>query len=396
MNINEKKYSFSVIGCGYVGISLAILLSQRYEVKVYDRDNKKLKNLENNIYPISDSLIEEFTHENNIIFKTANSEDDAYSCTDYVIISVPTNYDEKTSNFDTSIVDQCIALAVSKSEESTIIIKSTVPVGFTNEMKKKYKTDRIIFSPEFLREGNALYDNLYPSRIILGGENNRTEIFGGILLNLSLKKDVDMYFMNSTEAEAVKLFSNTYLAMRVSFFNELDTYALSKSLNVKKIIDGVCADKRINNHYNNPSFGYGGYCLPKDTKQLLANYSSVPQKLIEAIVNSNSTRKDFISETIIDMSPKVVGIYRLVMKVNSDNIRFSSIQGVIKRIKAKGIKVIIYEPSMSEDNFFNSTVIKNFEKFIADSDLIIANRLDDKIKKFNKKIFTRDIFGSDQ
>lgn len=385
----------AVAGTGYVGLSLATLLSQNNEVVALDVIPEKVEKINNRISPIQDEYIEKYFKENELNLRATLDYKDAFEGAKFIIISTPTNYDEKLNFFDTSSVEDIIKKVISMGIDTTMVVKSTIPVGFIENMKKKYSIDNIMFSPEFLREGKALYDNLYPSRIIVGEKSDRAVEFANLLKDAALKEDVSVLFMNSTEAEAVKLFANTYLALRVSFFNELDTYAELKGLNTKDIIDGVCLDPRIGTHYNNPSFGYGGYCLPKDTKQLKANYKDVPENLISAIVESNKTRKDHIAEMILARDPKVVGIYRLTMKSGSDNFRASAIQGVMKRIKAKGIQVVIYEPTLNENDFFNSRVIKDLNEFKEISDVIIVNRLDDNIKDVEDKVYTRDLFARD-
>ena len=385
----------AVAGTGYVGLSLATLLSQNNEVVALDVIPEKVEKINNRISPIQDEYIEKYFKENKLNLRATLDYKDAFEGAKFIIISTPTNYDEKLNFFDTSSVEDVIKKVISLGIDTIMVVKSTIPVGFIKNMKKKYSIDNIMFSPEFLREGKALYDNLYPSRIIVGEKSDRAVEFANLLKDAALKEDVPVLFMNSTEAEAVKLFANTYLALRVSFFNELDTYAELKGLNTKDIIDGVCLDPRIGTHYNNPSFGYGGYCLPKDTKQLKANYKDVPENLISAIVESNKTRKDHIADMIIARNPKVVGIYRLTMKSGSDNFRASAIQGVMKRIKAKGIQVVIYEPTLKDNDFFNSRVIKDLNEFKEISDVIIVNRLDDNIEGVEDKVYTRDIFARD-
>ena len=385
----------AVAGTGYVGLSLATLLSKYNEVVALDVIPEKVEMINKRKSPIRDEYIEKYFAEEELNLKATLDYKKAFKDAKYVIISTPTNYDEVTGYFDTSSVEDVIKKVISMGIDTTMVVKSTIPVGFIESMKVKYDIDNIMFSPEFLREGKALYDNLYPSRIIVGEKSERAEIFANLLKEASLKEDVVVKFMNSTEAEAVKLFANTFLALRVSYFNELDTYAELNDLNTQDIIEGVCLDPRIGSHYNNPSFGYGGYCLPKDTKQLLANYKHVPQNLIEAIVRSNDTRKDHITKMILKRKPNIVGIYRLTMKTDSDNFRASAIQGIIERLKDYNIRVVIYEPTLSKDSFNDCVVINDFELFNNLSDVILANRLDDVIEKCKDKVYTRDLFTRD-
>ena len=385
----------AVAGTGYVGLSLATLLSQNNEVIALDVIPEKVEKINNRISPIKDKEIEDFFKTKDLNLKATLDYKEAFEGAKFIIISTPTNYDDEKNHFDTSSVEDIIQKVISMNINTTMVVKSTIPVGFIKAMKQKYNIDNIMFSPEFLREGKALYDNLYPSRIIVGEKSERAQEFANLLKNASLKDNVEVKFMDSTEAEAVKLFANTYLALRVAYFNELDTYAEIKGLNTKDIIEGVCLDPRIGSHYNNPSFGYGGYCLPKDTKQLLANYDNVPQNLIRAIVRSNRTRKKHITEMIMRKNPETVGVYRLTMKSGSDNFRASAIQEIIDRLKLEGVDVIIYEPTLKAEQFNNCKVINNFEEFSKKSDVILANRLEEELKSVKDKVYTRDLYSRD-
>lgn len=388
-----KKIKITVVGSGYVGMSLAVLLAQHNDVTILDIDPGRVAKVNNKESTVADADIEEFLSEKALSLSATMNEEAAYMGSSFVIVATPTNYDPETNRFDTSSVDSVVKNALELNSDALVVIKSTIPIGHTKSLQEKFHSNRVIFSPEFLREGRALKDNLYPSRIVVGGELEKATQFAELLIEGAEKEVIQTLFIGSSEAEAVKLFANNYLAMRVAFFNELDSYALGHNLDTKSIIDGVCLDDRIGGGYNNPSFGYGGYCLPKDTKQLLANYNQVPQDIIQAIVWSNATRKDFIAHEILKQSPKVVGFYRLIMKEGSDNFRSSAIKGIIKRIKAAGVEIIMYEPALNEETFDGSRVISNLDDFKSKSDIIVANRMSESLVDIKSRVFTRDVFG---